>query len=156
MAYKSVQCTGTVSSISDAFSELTSLGEEAREIVDNAPEGLNQTDRIQTFEATADALENLTEPDVPACIADLPVTYFESVPTRKRQGTSRATRCSNAIGIISAVRDVADEWVNEHVGEDGEPKEGFEDDVEAVIQFVSECEEMESEAEGCEFPGMFG
>ena len=55
-SYKYVNCTGTVSSIEDAFAELQSLGEEAREIVDNAPEGLNQTDRINTFEDTASTL----------------------------------------------------------------------------------------------------
>jgi hypothetical protein len=80
--------------VHDAFLDLADLGEECREVVDNAPEGLNQTQRIQTLDETASELENLQEPEVPAELAELSVKYL---PGRVR---SRATRCWAATEIL--------------------------------------------------------
>ncbi len=62
--------------VHDAFSDLEQLGEECREVVDNTPEGLNQTQRIQTLEATADESETSQGPEVSAELAELPVWKF--------------------------------------------------------------------------------
>lgn len=53
------------SAISDAYTELAELRDEVREVVDNAPEGLSETQRIQTLGETADRLDEFvdSEPD---------------------------------------------------------------------------------------------
>lgn len=135
--------TGAVGSISD----LMELGAEAREIVDNAPEGLNQTQRIQTFEETASNLEYLDEPDVPECVADLPVKYSMSVS--KRRGESRAVRCSNATTALEAAIGVVEEFIESCTEEQSEQREEAETFRDALREIVDT-------AESCEFPGMFG
>lgn len=169
-AYKSVARQGTVSSVEDSFNTLEELGNECREIVDNASEGLQQTQRIQTFEETASTLEGLSCPDVPTCIADLAIEYTESVPTRKRQSPSRYTRCQNEVAVLTAAKDAAETWLEEHpeIDEDeaeehdakvheGSVEDGYtNDDRSEVEQFISELDDAISNAEGCEFPGMYG
>jgi hypothetical protein len=157
--HKYKEYTGSVSSVSDAFSALESLGEEAREIVDNASEGLSQTSRIQTFDETADTLEGLSEPDVPTCVADLPITWTECT-TR----TGRATRRDNATACLTAAKNAAESWLEEQRAKEAdadgvaESDEGGEDevDLDEVEQFISDVDDMITEAEGCEFPGMYG
>ncbi len=69
MAGKSYKFVERFSNIEDAaadfYNEVQELAGECREIVDNASEGLAQTDRIQTFESTADTLENISEENIP-------------------------------------------------------------------------------------------
>lgn len=158
--HKFKEYTGSVSSISDAFSALESLGEEAREIVDNATEGLSQTQRVQTFDETAGTLEGLSEPEVPSCVADLAITWTECT-TR----TGRANRRDNATACLSAAKDAAETWLEERraeeadadgVGESEDDADDTEVDLDEVEQFISELDDLISEAEGCEFPGMFG
>lgn len=148
-SYKHVPCTGTVSSISDAFSALTELGDECRELVDNASENLQQTQRIQTFDETASTLEGLSEPTVPDCVEDLPISYSESVPARKRMNTSRAVRCGNAVSVLQGAASALEEWLDDEANAEHDER----DDVE---ELKNELENAISDAEGCEFPGMFG
>ena len=162
---KHVTCTSTVSSVDDAFSALEELGSECREIVDNASEGLQQTSRIQTFDETAGTLEGLSQPDVPSCIADLGITYSEQ--TSKR-GLGRARRCQNAVSILQAAADAAQAWLDERPeidelesdpnpeGEEGEEKDYTNEDRDEVETFISDLESLISDAENCEFPGMYG
>ena len=149
MAYKSVTYTTTVdAAISDAFSALDELGSECREIADNASEGLSQTQRIQTLGETADTLEGLSAvDDIPEAVKELPVSYPAAEPTRKRQSPSRAVRCGNAVTMLQAGIDTLTEWIENN------PEHESVDDVQGVID---EVEQAIGEAEGCEFPGMFG
>ena len=148
-SYKSRTTESTVSAISDAISDLTSLGEECREIVDNAEGGLRETQRIQTFDETASALENLSEPDVPEVVAELSITYSEQVSTRKGRGESRAVRCSNSVAVLQAAQEAVSVWLEDDANEEHADR----DDVE---QLANDLEEIIGEAESCEFPGMFG
>lgn len=110
MAYKMQQSEATIAdAVSNAFSDLSSLAEECREIVDNAPPGLDQSQRIQTFDETAGQLESLNEPDVPEKFGDEKVTYVEQI--NKRRGPSRAVRCSNAVARLQAVVDHCGDWL---------------------------------------------
>lgn len=154
-SYKNRSTDSTVSAISDAISDLTSLGDECREIVDNASENLQQTSRIQTFDETAGTLEGISEPDVPECVAELPITYSEQISTRKGRGESRAVRCQNSLAVIQAAREAVDEWINTRTEELGD-KVDDDEDVQAAVEFVGELENLESDIEGCEFPGMYG
>lgn len=148
-SYKNRSTDSTVSAISDAISDLTSLGEECREIVDNASENLQQTSRIQTFDETASALEGLSEPDVPEVVAELPITYVEQISTRKGRGESRAVRCANSVAVLQAAQEAVATWLEDEENEKHEDR----DDVE---QLANDLEEIIGEAEGCEFPGMYG
>ncbi len=148
-AYKSVACEGTVSSVSDAISELESLAEECREVVDNSGEKLAETQRIQTFSSTADTLEGISEPEVPDAISSLDISYSESRPSRKGRGTSRATRRDNAVSILQAAVEAAQGFLDD---EDNKEHDARDD----VQTFIDEVENIVSEVEDCEFPGMYG
>jgi hypothetical protein len=148
-SYKSHICTGSVSSAEDARCALEELGSECREIVDNAPEGLQQSERISTFEESASALENISEFDIPECVADLPIEYSEQRVTRKGRSESRAVRCSNAVAVLEAARDALDTWLED------EENEGH-DDRDEVESLHAEIDQAIADAEPCEFPGMFG
>lgn len=149
MSYKYETMTGTVSSVEDAYSALEELGGECREIVDNAPEGLNQTDRIQTFEESASTLEYLSTPDVPECVRDLAISYSYATPRRKRQSTSRAVRRDNELAVVQAAVAALEEWLEDEANAE-------HDDRDEVETFKDQLESDASDIEGCEFPGMFG
>lgn len=139
--YKTTQYTSDLQSlISDAYGELQSLRDEAQEIVDNVPDSLRQTERIQTFESTVSNLDGCdSEPDVPKGLGDVPVTYSEQT---KRGPASRAVRCGNAVSMITAAVDM----LKGHA-------RCKEDEVE---ELCGTLEEMASNADSCEWPGMFG
>jgi hypothetical protein len=109
---------GTVESfISDGFSEITSIGEEFREIYDNAPDNLKETDVNSRRSEAADTIEGLSEPSVESSILgelsctaniDMGKTY------RGRQSQSRACRLSNGAGQLRAAADAINEWLGEH------------------------------------------
>lgn len=140
--------------ISYAYGELSSLAEEARDIYDNASEGLQQTQRIQTFEETADTLENLDEPSVPDGFEG-EVSFGEEAPRRKNRGLSRSSRCGNAISAMGALVSLCEERIAEL-----DEKEDLSDDEETLKTDLEELRDQlendKSEAEGCEFPGMYG
>ena len=157
-SYKSVTAETNVSSVEDAISNLEELGNECREIVDNASDGLKETSRIQTFDETADTLEGISAPDIPECVADLTMTVTTQQSTRKGRGESRAVRCANEVAVLSAARDAVDEWINTRTGEIEDEGGSVDDDedVQAAVEFVGELENIISDAENCEFPGMYG
>jgi hypothetical protein len=123
---------------------LEELASECREIVDNASEGLAQTQRIQTLEQTASSLENLSEPSVPEKFVEIQVKYDWATKSR---GVSRAVRCSNAVSALQAVVGACEERL-ENKSENG--------DLEEIETLRDECQGAIDEAEGCEFPGMYG
>jgi ABC-type transporter Mla subunit MlaD len=146
-AYRFVERTTTLSAaVADAVAELVSLGEEAREIVDNASENLQQTQRIQTFEETAEALENLNEPDSVESTNEIPVYYHEGVPTRKRGSVSRQQRCNNAVNMLQAASHAIAGFLDENDGHE---------DTDDLDFLRNEIDDIVNAAEGCEFPGMF-
>lgn len=131
--------SGTVgAAVGDAFSELQSLGEECREIVDNAPENLQQSARIETLGESADTLEAMEEPSVPNDISNLEIEWTE------RAGVGRATRCSNALSAIEAAKERVDAEIGERAVDD------------SVADLSESLGDIIAEAQNCEFPGMFG
>lgn len=151
--YKNVQCEGTVSSVADAISELQSLGEECREIVDNAEGGLRETARIQTLDETASTLEAVDEPEVPDCVSEVTISYSEQRSARKGRGESRAVRRDNAVTVLQAASGAAQSWLDDT---EAAPEDTNESEREEVGDFISTLDDIVSEVEGCEFPGMFG
>jgi hypothetical protein len=146
MGYKQeVREVSIADAVSGAFSALEELASECREIVDNASEGLSQSQRIQTLDETAGQLESLSEAAVPEKFGEIRVKYFEAT---KKRGVSRAVRCSNAVTALQAVVEACDERLEELAEED---------DARADVETLrDECQTAIDEAEGCEFPGMYG
>lgn len=133
--------------VSGGYSELEELASECREMFDNASEGLQQTQRLQTFEQTADTLEGLSEPDVPECVGELRFQVRLEIPNRPRRGLSRATRCANATALLQGALDAMQAWLEEN---------SEHDDASDVEDQCNGIENDISEAEGAEFPGMYG
>ena len=131
--------------ISDAVSEIQGLAEECREVVDNAGDGgLSQTQRIQTLDETASTLENANEPDVAECLLGIEVEY-QDLPQRKR-GYSRADRCGQACYILEMCIGALEDFEEKNPGDKADEAESLRGDLES----------LKDEAEGVEFPGMFG
>lgn len=159
-----------------AYGELTSLAEECREVVDNAGDSFANTQRIQTLDETAGALEYHTDaPDMPEVVGELVCEYQEQVPTRKGRGLSRAARRDNAMNALGAAIDAVTAWkeARETAREEAESaaeeagaatldtqadtQEQTDEELESEAdELVSTLEDARGDAEGCEFPGMYG
>ena len=156
-SYKGVQRTMRLEVALDSFySDIESLAEEVREIVDNAGDNLANTSRIQTFEATADTLENLsrpTDPSLPEALKTMEITVMEAMPRSRRQNISRAVRCENATAYGRVAVDSVREWCDEVEQTDQSPGD---DTLTELREWCDEIEDHLSEAESAEFPGMYG
>lgn len=159
--HKSVTVHGNMGQLADAISELQSLAEEAREICDNMPENLHSTPRYEAFDATAEALESIDEPDIPGCLDGMGVFFAELVPARRRP-LSRVSRRDNAVFILEGCKLAAEDFLDEQkeIEEvwDEETQGEFEPhaELEDVEYFISALTDIIDWANDCEFPGMFG
>jgi hypothetical protein len=122
--------------VSGAWAVLEELAGEMREAFDNTPENLQQSAVGQAREEAADALENLSQPSVPDGLGDREFEYTY-LPLKAR--ASRSERCCDAVAMLQAV-------VDELEDDDGEAATGLRDELDELI----------SEAEAVEFPGMYG
>jgi hypothetical protein len=140
--------------ISEAFSELVSLGEEFREICDNTPESLQSTSVYEARDATAGELESLSEPDVPEELQDLKVTIQDPKP--KRRGYSRAARRDQAVCILDLCIDALQEIVD-GASEDADAADtAGEAKRDAAESLRDDLDTAKDTADSCEFPGMYG
>lgn len=158
--YRQVKQSACVAdAVSMAFGVLEELAGECREIVDGASEGLSQTQRIQTLDETAGQLESLSEPEVPDLLGQERVEYVEATKSR---GASRAVRRDNAVSALQAVVERLEEKLEglEEKLKDGHVTkvaiDGVQGEIETVEGLRDECQSAIDEAEGCEFPGMYG
>lgn len=143
-SYKPVQRQTTLSAaIEDAKSELETLGEECRSASDNFP---NQDHpKAQAFAEAADALEGISiDTDCPELATDLVVAYTEEVPRRKNHSPSRASRRGNTVAMLTAAKEVLEDW------------ECKGDDVDDAQALANELDYAIGEAKGVEFPGLYG
>lgn len=138
--------------VSDAIGELTALGEEFREICDNTPDSLQSTSVYESRDSTASTLEGLQEPDIDEALGALPAKFAPWQPARKGRSLSRADRCAEACARLETAVEVLQEIV------DGAAEDNKEDETRRDVaqSLIEEIEEIKSEAEGCEFPGMYG
>ena len=132
---KSPLITQTVADlVRGAFSEFEELGSEVRTNAENTEEKFPT--KSEEWAAAAETLEALQAPTVPDALASLTISYKE-LPSKS---SSRATRCGGAANDLQRVVDLL---------------EGLEDNDDAET-LREELETAIVEAEGCEFPGMFG
>lgn len=155
-SYKHVTTETNVSAVEDAISNLEELGNECREIVDNASDGLKETSRIQTFDETAGTLEGISAPDIPECVADLPMTVTTQQSTRRGRGESRAVRCANAVALLQAASEAAQQWLDDTDCQPEDMSSEKEEQRDEVQTFIDELDNIVGDAESCEFPGMYG
>lgn len=135
--------------VNGALSDLREdLGAEIREVVDGAS-GTNRenTARIQILSETADTLEGLDEPTIPDAVAQLEVTWQDNVARSKRHGLSRGDRRDNACSALDGAIAALDEYID---------KCEDDDDKSEAETLRDELDDLKSQAEGCEFPGMYG
>lgn len=125
--------------ISMAFGEFETLGQEMADWGDNIEEKFSTTEKYERIREAQELLEGLSEPDVPDSLGKIEVT----VPQIMKRRPSRADRLSNACIALDVVMDAL------------EAVEGADnkDDAEALR---AELDNEKSNAEGVEFPGMFG
>ena len=145
-SYKTVECKSTLGAvIGDACAQLEELAGECDDAYNNFPN--SDHPKAQAFSDAASALQSASEPDVPEWMADLPVVYSESVPTRKGRAAGRAVRCGNACAMLQAAAEKAREMCED---------EKDEDKVSEAESLADELENIVGDCEGVEFPGMFG
>lgn len=129
----------------DAFSEVESLAEEMQDGFANMDSNnLGDTEKCVAYGEAADALETVSQVEVPECISHLNVTPSELRPTRKGRGTSRATRLANAVSWLEACVEAANE---------ADLTEAAADERD---EYVNEVENAINELNDVNFPGMYG
>jgi hypothetical protein len=142
--------------VSEAFSELQSLGEEMRDAFDNTPESLQQSAVGEARGEAADALEGLDEPDVDDMFGSVPVEWSTFHKRRESRSLRRDNACSaldQAISALQALQD-DDEAIKAITAEHTD--KSIDDIKEAAESLRDDLERLKDDAEAVEFPGMYG
>lgn len=166
---------GTVEEfVSDAFSDAEGLKDELQSWWDNLPENFQNGDKGDALQEAIDALDGVSQPDVPDCIATSNVRY---TPCGKRKA-SRADRLGDCIARLEnaaqEARDRSDQLEALHYNDDGKlindddelvkPEDMGEDPAteeernslkDELDTFADECDDAKSEWENVSFPGMY-
>lgn len=127
-----------------AFNTFADLSQEVLEVVDNCPENLRSSERIETLEEIGTTLEGLTQPDVPQLIAEAEVTWLEPRVTDRRRGHSRAVRRDIAVIALCAVHLAATD-----ASQDPSNAREIRDDCRAFAEAITETIDA---VEGLDFP----
>ncbi len=143
--------TNVADAVSTAFCVIEELAEEMREAYDNTPESLQNSGAGEARGEAADNLENISEPDVPDALNQLPVN-FNTLPLRRN--ASRADRLADGLQYACQAIGCLEDLITEHLKEEGDTFGELDED--AVREVIDEIQNMIDEAEGVEFPGMFG
>lgn len=146
--------------VAEAISLLTELGEECRDVADNAPEATQSSARIEALAASGDALADIEEPDAPDAVdTSTVVSWTDALPSRPSRPLSRAARCANAVQALSAAVAGCDEQLDalEHTSTS---TPAAADEIagrhDAIEEYRDALQQIVDDAEDCEFPGMFG
>lgn len=131
--------------LSSAFGEFESLGEEMRSWADSIEEKLSHTEKYSRVSECADSLEQFSEPTYDDSLGSVKVEYPQYEGKSARKGLSRADRCSNACLALDACISVLDELIEN----DPQLKDSAEN-------LRSDIDDIKGDAEGLEFPGMYG
>jgi len=125
--------------VQEAFADAEGLRDELQEWYDNLPENFQNGDKGDQLQSAIDALESVTEPDVPEALQDIPVSFVVNQKRRK----SRNDRMRDCIALLQAAGEAAANFAEEN--EEDEDGAVLADEIDSVI----------SEWENVEFPGMF-
>ncbi len=174
-SYKLVECSGDLfETLSDFYSELEALADEAEDVRDSIPESLQGGERYQAFDTTSDTLRNITcsetelEGDARTVVAqDAGVLkYHKYVPRSRRDNTSRMVRLENAcitgraaLNLFEEIKSNLEENLQQGQGAstpDSETQVNLQEVIYELDNFIDQLASHVDEAEGCEFPGMYG
>lgn len=138
------ESSSVADAVSEAWSIVEELASEMREAYDNTPESLQQSGVGEARGEAADALENLSEPEVPDAVSELRATFFRpKLPKR----ASRAQRLADGLIAAETAVGVVEEWLSENEGHE---------DYDEVESFRDELQDFVDEANNVSFPGMYG
>jgi hypothetical protein len=128
--------------LGDAFEGLAELAGECREVVENAPGGLRESERITTLENSADELEGVggAAPEVSHALGKVLVNY--NLP--KHRYSSRQARASDAEIVLEACIQSLENI-----------PDGDERHAEAQ-ELIDHLQSVTNIIQSCEFPGQFG
>jgi hypothetical protein len=152
--------------ISDAFSEIESLGSEMRDWYDGMPENFQNGDKGSAVNDAADALESMESPSVESTGVSQILERITVVHLPGLNVSSRSDRAIDAADMLRTASEAIDEWVSENMNdkesnktiefeEDGE-KVSITVDFESLTTLSSEAMTAAEDLEGVEFPGMYG
>ena len=127
--------------VDSAFSTFEDLAGEMSDWYDGLPEAFQGGDKGSALEDARGILESLSHPAVDGPTGAIEVCYLPLQDVK-----SRASRCNDAVGCLQAVVDALDACKDD---------EG-RDNQEEIKNLLDELENAISEAEGVEFPGMYG
>jgi hypothetical protein len=129
-----------IDAVEEAMTDLEDLRDEMSDWAGNMEEKFSHTEKYERVLEAADALEQIQRPDVPDHLADSEIEIAQVLPRSKSKGLSRNDRRFNAISIIESVMEHLDQ---------------LENDSDAQT-LRDELDQITSEADGVEFPGMYG
>lgn len=136
------------SAVDDAFNELEELQNEMGEWRDSLEEKLSHTGKYQEVSDAHDALESaVSNREEPGELPELTIVWQEGRKASKKSPFPRWLRRDNALNILGGAVDALNLHL-EGLGEDADTSE--------IDDYISMLESVISEAEGIEFPRMFG
>jgi hypothetical protein len=139
---------GLLDAIGEVMAEITDLGQEMRDWADNMPESKQGGDKHSEVEGAADTLEGISDPvdhETMAFLNEIKVTIQD--PTPRRRGYSRSARLGQATDVLNDVINKLEEFADQTQ----------DADLEAIANdFRGELDNIESELQGVDFPGMYG
>jgi hypothetical protein len=140
---------GLLDAIGEVIADVEELGQEMRDWADNMPESKQGSSKHDEVESCADTLEEQAgndpvTPETMSFLNEIKITIQD--PTPKRQGHSRSARLGHATGVLMDVIEKLDEYIGDKTG----PNETIGLEVKDAL------EEIESNLQGVDFPGMFG
>lgn len=164
MAYKPKKFKTTVGGgIGDAFGVFEELGGEMRETADNMENAnMGHMPKCEAAAEAADALEQLSEPDVPGELAGDEVECVEMVNKDKRKAISRDMRFQNAKSLLETIHAHLEEKYDGDAVLETSDTPAQVDEKESAAEALKEsaetlCTELD-EAIGTDvdFPGFYG
>jgi hypothetical protein len=156
--------TTVQSAIEDGLQILSELRDELQEAVDNMPDSLRDGQRGSTLQESVSTLEGFCDetPDFDDCGpgAECEVEYGAN----RRRKQSRSDRRDEAVRMLDAGIDGLRGWADSQGGTETVPEEGEDEDareeqqaqMDRCRELADEIEQWKDEADGVEFPGMYG
>lgn len=140
---------GLLDAIGEVIAVCEALGQEMREWADNMPDNKQGGQKHSEVEQAADTLEEQAgndpcDPEADSFLNDIKITIQD--PTPRRQPRSRATQLGDATDILNDIITKLEEEIGDKTG----PNEV------RMGEYKDTLEEIESELQGVDFPGMYG
>lgn len=133
-----------VEAVSEAYGEITSLGDEMQGWADNLEERFSHTSKYEAVREAADALGQLEEPGAPDCLEAPKGALAGETITFQRNSRPKQSRADRASGAAAILRE-AIERLDELASRETIPQD-----------YRDELERQVDELEAVEFPGMYG